>query len=77
MEVKNQLSGDCVTEVRLKDKIDGSYKVRYFLKDTGKCPVSVKINEEHIRDSHFLLNRNPDSSDTCYLLDGEVRLVEC
>ena len=53
VEIKNQQGHDCATEVRLKDEKDGSYKVRYFLKDTGKCQVSVKINEEHIRGSPF------------------------
>ena len=53
VEIKNQQGHHCATEVRLKDEKDGSYKVRYFLKDIGKCQVSVKINEEHIRGSPF------------------------
>ena len=59
VEIKNQRDHDCATEVRLKDEKDGSYKVRYFLKDTGKCQVSVKVNEEHIRGSPFPLKPKP------------------
>ena len=59
VEIKNQQGHDCATEVRLKDEKDGSYKVRYFLKDTGKCQVSVKINEEHICGSPFPIKSKP------------------
>ena len=59
VEIKNQQGHDCATEVRLKDERDGSYKVRYFLKDTGKCQVSVKVNEEHIRGSPFPVKPKP------------------
>ena len=59
VEIKNQQGHDCATEVRLKDEKDGSYKVRYFLKDTGKCQVSVKINEEHICGSPFPIKPKP------------------
>ena len=59
VEMKNQRDHDCATEVRLKDEKDGSYKVRYFLKDTGKCQVSVKVNEEHIRGSPFPVKPKP------------------
>ena len=59
VEIKNQQGHDCATEVRLKDEKDGSYKVRYFLKDTGKCQVSVKVNEEHIRGSPFPVKPKP------------------
>ena len=59
LEIKNQQGHDCATEVRLKNEKDGSYKVRYFLKDTGKCQVSVKVNEEHIRGSPFPVKPKP------------------
>ena len=59
VEIKNQRGHDCATEVRFKDEKDGSYKVRYFLKDTGKCQVSVKVNEEHIRGSPFPVKPKP------------------
>ena len=59
VEIKNKRDDDCATEVRLKDEKDGSYKVRYFLKDTGKCQVSVKVNEEHIRGSPFPVKPKP------------------
>ena len=45
--------------MRLKDEKDGSYKVRYFLKDTEKSQISVKINEEYIRGSPFPIKAKP------------------
>ena len=59
VKIKNQRDHDCATEVRLKDEKDGSYKVRYFLKDTGKFLVSVKVNKEHIRGSPFRVKPKP------------------
>ena len=59
VEIKNHEGHDCATEVRLNDERDGSYKVRYFLKDTGKCQVSVKVNKEHIRGSPFPVKPKP------------------
>ncbi|XP_027048567.1 E3 ubiquitin-protein ligase TRIM71-like [Pocillopora damicornis] len=51
VEIKNQEGRDCATETRVLDNKDGSYKISYFAKDTGKCRVSVKVNGEHIRNS--------------------------
>ena len=59
VEIKNQRDHDCATEVCLKDEKDGTYKVRYFPKDTGKCLVSVKVNKEHIRGSPFPVKPKP------------------
>ncbi|PFX11203.1 Tripartite motif-containing protein 2 [Stylophora pistillata] len=42
-EIKNQEGHDCATEVRVKDNHDGSYKVSYFAKETGRCQAVVKI----------------------------------
>lgn len=57
--IKNQQGYDCATEVRVQGNKDGSYKVRYFLKDTGKYELSVNANEEHIRGSPFAVNTKP------------------
>ena len=59
VEIKNQQGHDCLMEVQFKDEKDGSYKVRYFLTDTGKCQISVKVNEEHIRGSPFPVKPKP------------------
>ena len=48
VEIKNQRDHDCATIFQ------------YFnLKDTGKCQVSVKVNEEHIRGSPFPVKPKP------------------
>ena len=59
VEIKNQQGHECATEVRVQDNKDGSYKISYFAKDTGKCEVSVKINEEHVRGSPFAVQAKP------------------
>ena len=51
VEIKNPQGHDCATKARVQDNKDGSYKISYFVKETGKCFVSV--NEEHIRGSPF------------------------
>ena len=53
VEIKNPQGHDCATKARVQDNKDGSYKISYFAKETGKCDVSVKVNEEHIRGSPF------------------------
>ena len=53
VEIKNQQGHDCATEVRVQDIKDGSYKVSYFSKETGRCKAEVKLNEEHIPGSPF------------------------
>ncbi|PFX12289.1 E3 ubiquitin-protein ligase TRIM71 [Stylophora pistillata] len=59
VEIKTQQGHDCATELRVQDNKDGSYKVRYFLKDTGKCQLSVKANGEDIRGSPFNVLAKP------------------
>ena len=53
VEIKNQQGHDCATEVRVQDIKDGSYKVGYFSKETGRCKAEVKLNEEHVAGSPF------------------------
>ena len=59
VEIKNQDGHDCATETRVLDNKDGSYKISYFAKKTGKCRVSVRINGEHIRQSPFAAEVKP------------------
>ena len=59
VEIENQDGHDCATETRVLDNKDGSYKISYFAKKTGKCRVSVKINGEHIRQSPFAAEVKP------------------
>ena len=59
VEIKDQQGHDCATKMRFKDEKNGSYKVRYFLKDTGNCQVSVKVNGELIRGSPFHVEVKP------------------
>ncbi|XP_022777918.1 E3 ubiquitin-protein ligase TRIM71-like [Stylophora pistillata] len=58
-EIKNQEGHDCATEVRVKDNHDGSYKVSYFVKETGRCQAVVKVNEEEAGGSPFSVEVTP------------------
>ena len=59
VEIKNQDGHDCATETRVLDNKDGSYKISYLVKKTGKYRVSVRINGEHIRQSPFTAEVKP------------------
>ena len=53
LEVRNRQGDNCAAEVQVQDNKDGSYKIKYFAKETGTCSASVKVNGEHIRGSPF------------------------
>ena len=53
VEIRNQQGHDCATKAHVQDNKDGTYKISYFAKETGKCDVSVKVNGEHVRGSPF------------------------
>ncbi|XP_022794166.1 E3 ubiquitin-protein ligase TRIM71-like [Stylophora pistillata] len=59
VQLKTQQGHDCATEVRVKDNYDGSYKVSYFAKETGRCLTEVKVNEEEVRGSPFSVQVSP------------------
>ena len=58
-EIKNHQGHDCATEVRVQDKKDGSYKISYFAKESGRCEAVVKVNEEQVRGSPFPVEVKP------------------
>ena len=58
-EIKNHQGHDCATEVRVQDKKDGSYKISYFVKESGRCEAVVKVNEEHVPGSPFPVQVKP------------------
>ena len=53
VEIRNLESGDCTTKAQVQDDTDGTYKISYFAKETGKCDVSIKVNSEHVCGSPF------------------------
>ena len=59
LEVRNLQGENCATEVQVQDNKDGSYKIKYFAKETGTCSASVKVNGEHIRGSPFEVQVKP------------------
>ena len=59
LEVSNCQGDNCLAEVQVKDFKDGSYKIKYFAKETGTCSASVKVNGEHIRGSPFEVQVKP------------------
>ena len=59
LEVTNRQGENCATEVQVQDNKDGTYKIKYFAKETGACSASVKVNGEHIRGSPFEVQVRP------------------
>ena len=53
VEIRNQQGHDCATKAQVQDNKDGTYKISYFAKETGKCDVSVKVNGEHVDGSPY------------------------
>ena len=59
VEIRNLESDDCTTKAQVQDETDGTYKIRYFAKETGKFDVSVKVNCEHVCGSPFAVQVKP------------------
>jgi len=59
VEIRNQQGQDSAAKARVQDNKDGSYKISYFAKETGKCGVSVKVNEDHVHGSPFAVQIKP------------------
>ena len=59
MNMRNCQGQDCATKARVQDNRDGSYKISYFAKETGRCHLSVKVNEEHVHGSPFATQVKP------------------
>ncbi|XP_020608982.1 E3 ubiquitin-protein ligase TRIM71-like [Orbicella faveolata] len=59
VKMRNRQGQDCATKARVKDNQDGSYRISYFAKETGRYHLSVKINEEHVHGSPFALQVKP------------------
>jgi len=55
VEIRNRQGQDCATTPRVQDNEDGSYEISYFIKEIGKCDVSVKVNGEQIHGSPFVV----------------------
>ena len=59
LEISNREGENCAAEVQVQDNKDGTYKIKYFAKETGTCHASVKVNGEHIRGSPFEVEVKP------------------
>ena len=59
VEIANRQGHNCATETQVQDKKDGTYKISYFAKETGKSQASVKVNGEHVRGSPFDVQVKP------------------
>jgi len=59
VEIRNHRGHDCATKARVQDNKDGSHKISYFAKETGKCDLSVKVNEDHVCGSPFAFEIKP------------------
>jgi len=53
LEINNQQRQDCMAEVQIEDRKDGTYNISYFVSEAGKLDASVKVNGDHVRGSPF------------------------
>ncbi|XP_068738542.1 E3 ubiquitin-protein ligase TRIM71-like [Montipora capricornis] len=53
LEIRNREGRDSAIKSQIQDNKDGTYKLRYFAKETGTCQASVKVNGEHVHGSPF------------------------
>ena len=59
LEINNPQGDNCAADVQVQDNKDGTYKIKYFAKETGTCTASVKVNGEHMRGSPFEVQVKP------------------
>ena len=59
LEISNRQGDNYAAEVEIQDNKDGTYRIKYFAKETGTCSSSVKVNGEHIRGSPFEVQVKP------------------
>ena len=59
VEIKDEQAQECVTEVKVQDMKDGTYKVSFYPRVQGTFNLYVKVNEEHIHGSPFTMSVKP------------------
>jgi len=59
VEIKNHYGQDCATKARVQDNKDGSFKISYFAKESGKRDLAVKVNEDPVYGSPFVVEGKP------------------
>jgi len=59
VEIRDEQGRECATEVRINDNRDGSYKINYCPKETGRYQVTVKVNGGHVLGSPFTVIGQP------------------
>ena len=59
VESKGDQGQECVTEVRIDDNKDGTYKITYYPRVQGTFKLLVKVNGEHISCSPFTVILKP------------------
>ena len=59
MEIKDKQAQECVTQVRIDDNKDGTYKITYYPRVQVTFKLLVKVNGEHISCSPFTVILKP------------------
>ena len=59
LEIRNREGRDSAIKSQIQDNQDGTYKLRYFAKETGAYQASVKVNGKHVRGSPFEVEVKP------------------
>ena len=59
VEIKDDQGQECVTDVRVDDNKNGTYKITYYPRVQGTFKLLVKVNGEHISCSPFTVILKP------------------
>ena len=59
VEIKDEKGQECMTEVRISNNKDGTYKITYYPRVQGTFKLLVKVNGEHISCSPFTVILKP------------------
>ena len=59
VEIKDERERECVTQVKIDDNKDGTYKITYYPRVQGTFKLLVKVNGEHISCSPFTVILKP------------------
>ena len=59
VEIKDEKGQECVTQVRIDDNKDGTYKITYYPRVQGTFKLVVKVNGQHFSCSPFTVILKP------------------
>ena len=59
VEIIDEQGRNCAEKLQIIDNKDGLYKISYSARKEGRCKVVIKVNEEHVHGSQFIVCVKP------------------